>query len=70
MFFAEQQGISFEDAARDACSARDVIDPFIREGLKAQRVAAGKGAGAPECKTETVVTVTGPDAGVDGGPAK
>lgn len=59
MFFSEKEGISFEDAARGACSTREVLDPFIREVLKAKQAAAGQGA--PEtapCKTETVVTVT------------
>ena len=66
MFFAEQQGISFEDAARDARATREVLDPFIREILKAKQNAAPRGSAQTESKTETVVTVTTPD----GGPAK
>lgn len=65
MFFSEKEGISFEDAARGACSTREVLDPFIREVLKAKQAAAGQGEGAEPCKTETVVTVT-----QDAGPAK
>ena len=43
LFFSQQQGISFEDAARGVCSVREVLDPFIREILKAQQVAASAG---------------------------
>jgi hypothetical protein len=39
IFFSERQGISVEDAARGICSTREVLDPFIREVLKAQRAA-------------------------------
>ena len=65
MFFSEKEGISFEDAARGACSTREVLDPFIREVLKAKQAATGQGDGSAPCKTETVVTVT-----QDAGPAK
>lgn len=67
IFFSEKQGISFEDAAREVCSKREVLDPFIREVLKAKQSATTESAGK-ECKTETVVTVTQPEAGpTDGG---
>jgi len=72
LFFSEKQGISIEDAARGICATREVLDPFIREILKAQQLAgasAGRDAGAePEdasaAKTKTVVVVViDPDAG-------
>jgi hypothetical protein len=39
IFFSERQAISVEDAARGICSTREVLDPFIREVLKAQHAA-------------------------------
>lgn len=66
IFFSEKQGISFEDAAREACSKREVLDPFIREVLKAKQAATNDSA-APECKTETTVTVVQAEAGLTDG---
>lgn len=50
IFFSEKQGISFEDAAKTVCTTREVLDPFIREVLKAQQAAGAAAApndGAP-----------------------
>jgi hypothetical protein len=36
IYFSERQGISVEEAARGVCTVRDIVDPFLREILKAQ----------------------------------
>ncbi len=48
VFFSERQGISFDDAARGICSTREVLDPFIREVLKAQQAAGTAAAGSAQ----------------------
>lgn len=50
MFFSERQGISFDDAARGICATREVLDPFIREALRAQQIAGA--AATPGAKDQ------------------
>lgn len=45
-YFSEKQGISFEDAARTVCNAQEIVDPFLRELLKAQAAAGVAAEGA------------------------
>jgi hypothetical protein len=49
LFFAEQQGMSM-DVARDVCAARDVLDPFVREILSAQKAAGAEALPAAKQK--------------------
>lgn len=49
LFFAEQQGMSI-DVARDVCAAREVLDPFIREILAAQKAAGTEAAPAAQAR--------------------
>jgi hypothetical protein len=41
LFFAEKQGLSLEDAARQFCVTRDQLDPWLEEILRA-KATAGK----------------------------
>lgn len=49
LFFAEQQGMSI-DVARDVCAAREVVDPFIREILAAQKAAGTEASPAAQAR--------------------
>lgn len=61
LFFAEKQGISVEEAARGICATREVLDPFIREILKAQQV-AGAAAGAAASPEADAAPTPAPEA--------
>lgn len=50
LFFSEQQGMSIE-TARDVCAAREVLDPFIREILAAQKAAGTEAAPAAKARS-------------------
>ena len=49
LFFAEQQGMAI-DVARDVCAAREVLDPFIREILSAQKAAGAEATPAAQAR--------------------
>lgn len=50
LFFAEQQGMTIE-IARDVCAAREVLDPFIREILSAQKAAGTEATPAAKARS-------------------
>lgn len=51
LFFSEQQSMSI-DVARDVCAAREVVDPFIREILAAQKAAGTEAAPAAKARQD------------------